>query len=51
MLGTGTEVTFRACDQYQLMVEDFTRAVAEGRPADLTESRHLTRILGAMVAA
>ena len=51
MLGAGTEVTFRACDQYQLMVEDFTRAVAEGRPADLTESRHLTRILGAMVAA
>ena len=51
MLGTGNEVTFQACDQYQLMVENFTRAVAEGRHADLTESRHLTRILGAMVAA
>jgi len=34
-----------------LMVEDFVRAVAEGRQADLAESRHLTRILGAMVAA
>ena len=27
----------RACDQYQLMVEDFTRAVAEERHADLSE--------------
>jgi hypothetical protein len=33
------------------MVEDFARAVVEGRQADLTQSRHLTHILGAMVAA
>ncbi|MGB1871783.1 MAG: Gfo/Idh/MocA family protein [Candidatus Puniceispirillaceae bacterium] len=51
MLGTGVEIAFDECDQYQLMVEDFVRAVAEGRQADLAESRHLTRILGAMVAA
>ena len=51
MLGTGIEVTFEPCDQYQLMVEDFARAVTEERKADLSESRHLTRILGAMVAA
>jgi hypothetical protein len=44
-------MSFAACDQYQLMVEDFARAVAEGRRSDLTQSRHLTRILGAMVAA
>ncbi|MEL0303927.1 MAG: Gfo/Idh/MocA family oxidoreductase, partial [Rhodobiaceae bacterium] len=51
MLGLGVEIAFDACDQYQLMVEDFAHAVAEGRKADLTQSRHLTRILGAMVAA
>ena len=51
MLGTGIEVTFEPCDQYQLMVEDFARAVTEERKADLSESRHLTRILGARVAA
>jgi len=33
------------------MVEDFASAVAEGRQTDLEQSRHLTRILGAMVAA
>jgi len=51
MLGLGVEVTFAECDQYQLMVEDFVTAVDEGRQSDLTQSRHLTRILGAMVAA
>ena len=51
MLGTGVEIAFEACDQYQLMVEDFARAVADGRQTDLSESRHLTSILGAMVAA
>ena len=51
MLGLGVEVAFDECDQYQLMVEDFARAVAEGRQTDLAQSRHLTRILGAMVAA
>lgn len=51
MLGLGVEVRFDSCDQYQLMVEDFVTAVATGRQTDLEQSRHLTRILGAMVAA
>ena len=51
MLGLGVEVRFDSCNQYQLMVEDFVSAVATGRQTDLEQSRHLTRILGAMVAA
>ena len=51
MLGLGVEIAFDECDQYQLMVEDFARAIAESRQTDLAQSRHLTRILGAMVAA
>ena len=31
--------------------KDFARAIAESRQTDLAQSRHLTRILGAMVAA
>lgn len=51
LLGAGQEVTFEACDQYQLMVEDFVQAVREGRQADLSQSYQLTRLLSAMVEA
>ena len=51
MLGTGTEVTFAPCDQYQLMVEDFVTAVAEGRASDFAQAQDLVRILGEMLAA
>lgn len=49
MLGQGQEVVFAACDQYQLMIEDFVHAVAEGRQADLSQSAHVTAILSQMV--
>ena len=45
LLGTGTEIRFGPCDQYQLMVEDFATAVAEGRKTDLSESRVLVGVL------
>ena len=51
LLGRGESIAFDACDQYALMVQDFAKAVAEGRRADLAQSRDLTMILGAMVAA
>ena len=50
-LGAGEEVIFEACDQYQLMVEDFVTACAQGRKTDLSDSYHLTRILSQMVEA
>ena len=46
LLGTGTEMRFGPCDQYELMVRDFAAAMAEGRPTDLSESRDLVRLLG-----
>lgn len=51
MLGLGQAITFEACDQYQLMVEDFVRAVEEGQPTDLSQSYHLTKILSQMFHA
>lgn len=51
LLTTGNEITFEPCDQYQLMVEDFAKAVAEKRQADFTQSRHITRILQQIVDA
>ena len=51
LLTTGNEVTFEPCDQYQLMVEDFVKAVSEKRQADLTQSRHITRILRQIIDA
>ena len=51
LLGLGQEVRFAPCDHYQLMVEDFVKAVHEGRPADLSQSYHLTKILAQMAAA
>ena len=50
LLGTGHEVSFAPCDQYQLMVEDFVQKVNAGQSADLAQSFHLTRILSQMVA-
>ena len=50
-LGPGRSVTFPACDQYQLMVEDFVAAVNEGRSADLAEARDLVHILSSIVNA
>ena len=50
MLGQGQEVQFAPCDQYQLMVEDFVKAVGENRKSCLSESYHLTKILSSMVA-
>lgn len=51
LLGTGREVSFGPCDQYQLMVEDFAAKVSSGAQTDLSQSYHLTRILSQMVAA
>lgn len=51
LLGLGKEKCFPACDQYQLMVEDFVQAVQENRQADLRQSRMLTQILSEMVAS
>ena len=51
LLGSGQEVRFETCDQYQLMVEDFVLAVNEKRASDLSQSYHLTKILSQMVAA
>lgn len=51
LLGSGQEVHFDACDQYQLMVEDFVKAIGEKRQSDLSQSYHLTKILSAMVEA
>ncbi len=42
---------FEACDQYQLMLDDFAAACADQRPADFTDSRTLTGLLSQMVAA
>jgi predicted dehydrogenase len=50
LLGPGRLVTFPACDQYQLMVEDFVEAVNTGRPADLAQARDLAGILSSIVA-
>ena len=50
LLSAGCEVTFDKCDQYQLMVTDFAVAVAEGRKPNLTQSRHIIRILHQMVS-
>ena len=43
--GAGQQVTFPACDQYELMVTDFVKAVEEGRTQELTYSYHITKIL------
>ena len=51
LLGTGTEIRFGPCDQYQLMVEDFATAVAEGRKTDLSESRVLVGVLAEWLGA
>jgi len=49
LLGRGESVSFAACDQYQLMVEDFVTAVAERRASDFVQARDLVRILGEML--
>lgn len=51
LLGRGESVSFEACDQYQLMVENFVAAVRDNRSADFTQAQDLVRILGEMLAA
>lgn len=51
LLGAGESLQFEACDQYQLMLDDFAAACADKRPADFTDSRALTGLLSQMVAA
>lgn len=50
LLSAGHEVVFDKCDQYQLMVTDFVAAVAEGRKPNLTQSRHIIRVLHQMLS-
>ena len=45
MLGAGQQVNFPACDQYELMVTDFVKAVEEGRTQELNYSYYITKIL------
>ncbi|MGC6411534.1 MAG: Gfo/Idh/MocA family protein [Candidatus Puniceispirillaceae bacterium] len=46
LLSCGQPIGFPACDQYQLMVEDFVEAINKNKPADLSQSRALIEILG-----
>ena len=48
LLSQGQKVTFEGCDQYHLMVTDFANAVSAGRETDLTQSRHMVRIINEM---
>ena len=48
LLSKGREIVFEPCDQYQLMVTDFVDALLEGRATDLSQSRHIARIVNLM---
>ena len=50
LLTNGHEVVFEACDQYQLMIEDFVIAVLENRGCNLEQSRHIARLLHHMTS-
>jgi len=51
LLSPGQPISFPACDQYQLMIDDFVAACQSGRQADFTDSRMLTRHLGQIVSS